>query len=47
MIQLADETGHSLDDVVRAIGRADQNIFREVSDNPSRLSLYMKSKVSP
>jgi hypothetical protein len=47
MIEIAEETGHSLDDVVRAIGRQPYSIFREVSDNPSRLPLYMKSKVSP
>ena len=47
MIQIADETGFSLDDIVAAIGRADQTIFDEVSDNPSRLPRYMKSKVRP
>lgn len=47
MIEMADETGHSLDEIVAAIGRAPYRAFREVSDNPSRLPLYMKSKVKP
>lgn len=47
MIEIADETGVSLDEVVRAIGRADYKIFREVSDRPSRLPRYMKSSVKP
>jgi hypothetical protein len=47
MIEIANETGATLDDVVKAIGRADQSTFLAVSDNPSLLPRYMKSKVSP
>lgn len=45
MIEIADETGHSLDDIVKAIGREDQSIFEMVSGNPSTLPRYMASKV--
>lgn len=47
MIQIADETGESLDVVVAAIGRVDQSAFDAVSDNPSRLPRYKKSSVKP
>ena len=47
MMEIADICGASLDDVVRAIGRANQRTFEDVSDNPSRLPLYMKSSVKP
>lgn len=47
MIQIADETGLTLDAVVAAIGRADYKIFRAFSDTPSSLPLYIASKVSP
>jgi hypothetical protein len=47
MIEIAEETGATLDDVVKAIGRADQTTFRAVSDNPSLLPRYMKSSVKP
>lgn len=47
LIEIAEENGVTLDAVVEAIGRADQSIFRAVSDNPSLLPRYMKSKVSP
>lgn len=47
MIEIAEETGRSLDEVVAAIGRAPYSAFRDVSDNPSRLPMYMKSSVSP
>lgn len=47
MIELAEETGYTLDEVVEAVGRADQSTFRAVSDNPSLLPRYMKSSVSP
>ena len=36
MIEIAEEIGVSLDEVVKTIGRADQNIFLAVSDNPSK-----------
>lgn len=44
MIEIAEELNVSLDVVVAVIGRADHKIFRAVSDNPSSLPLYMKSK---
>lgn len=47
MIQIADQTGATLDQVVAAIGRSDQRTFDDVSDNPSRLPRYMKSSVKP
>jgi hypothetical protein len=47
MIDIAEITGASLDDVVKAIGRKDQTVFDAVSDNPSLLPRYIKSSVSP
>lgn len=47
MIQIADQLDVSLDDVVAHIGRADQSTFDAFSANPSRLPLYMKSRVKP
>ncbi len=47
MIQIADETGLTLDEVVAAIGRADYRTFRKFSAMPSSLPLYIQSKVSP
>jgi hypothetical protein len=47
MIEISEQTGFTLDQVVRAIGRADYKVFAEVSDSPSRLPLYMKSSVKP
>lgn len=47
MIEIADQTGLTLDDVVRAIGRADHRTFEAFSDNPSRLPRYIQSKVNP
>lgn len=47
MIEICEETGLGLDQVVRAIGRADQNTFRKFSDNPSSLPRYIASSVSP
>lgn len=47
MIEIAEETGRTLDEVVAAIGREDQTVFAAVSDNPSLLPRYMKSKVRP
>ena len=35
MIEIADETGLKLDDVVRIMGRCDQRDFEKFSDNPS------------
>lgn len=47
MIEIADETGYTLDEVVAAIGRADQRDFARVSGNASLLPLYIKSSVKP
>lgn len=47
MIEIADLLDVSLDDVVKSIGRADQRTFDAFSANPSRLPLYMKSRVNP
>lgn len=47
MIEIADETGATLDHVVACIGRADQRDFDAVSERPSRLPRYMKSSVKP
>jgi len=47
MIEIAAAASASLDDVISAVGYANESIFRAVSDNPSSLPLYMKSKVSP
>jgi pilus assembly protein TadC len=37
MIEIADETGLTLDHVVKHMGRVDQTSFRAFSDNPSIL----------
>ena len=47
MIEIADELGVSLDYVVKHLGRCDQRTFDAVSEMPSRLPLYIKSKVRP
>lgn len=47
MIEMADETGYTLDQIVAAIGRVDQRDFARVSGNVSLLPLYMKSKDKP
>jgi len=47
MIEIADELQISLDCVVKYIGRCDQSTFDAVSDNPSLLPRYMKSRSSP
>ena len=47
MIEMCDETGLTLDEVVESIGRADQKTFRAFSDNPSSLPRYIASKVTP
>ena len=47
MIEIADQLDLRLDDVVRAIGRADQRTFAAFSDNPERLPLYIKSRSTP
>ena len=47
MIQVADELNVTLDHVVACMGRVDQSTFEALSANPSRLPLYMKSRVKP
>lgn len=47
LIEIADETGETLDDIVAAIGRIDHKDFMKVSGNLSLLPRYMKSKVKP
>ena len=47
MIEIAEETGESLDEIVAIMGRCSQSTFDALSDNPSRLPMYMKSSVSP
>lgn len=47
MIAIADAQGATLDDVIKAVGRAPYSDFKAVSDNPSLLPLYIKSRVSP
>jgi hypothetical protein len=47
MIEIAAVTGYTLDEVVMAIGRADQSSFMAVSDNPSLLPRYIQSSVRP
>lgn len=47
MIEIADQIDARLDDVVRILGECDQSFFDEVSDNPSLLPRYMKSRSRP
>lgn len=47
MIQIADKLDVPLDHIVKHMGRISQSAFDALSDNPSRLPRYMKSKVSP
>lgn len=47
LIEIAEETGLTLDQVVEAIGRVDQNLFLRFSGNPSLLPRYIQSKVAP
>lgn len=47
MIQIADETGLSLDVLVRKIGRVDQITFDALTVNPSRLLRYIQSSDKP
>lgn len=47
MIEIAAETGLSLDRIVDAMGWADQMTFDALSANPSRLPMYMKSSDRP
>lgn len=47
MIEISDLLGMSLDQVVAYMGRCDQRTFEALSESPSRLPRYMKSKVKP
>ena len=47
MIELAEESEFTLDEIVRAIGRVDQSTFDAVSDNASLLPRYIQSSVNP
>jgi hypothetical protein len=47
MIEVADQLNVPLDHVVLHMGRVSQSDFEALSDNPSRLPRYMKSKVNP
>ncbi len=47
MIAIAQDTGMPLDHIVKHMGRVDQTTFDALSDNPSRLPMYMKSSVNP
>jgi hypothetical protein len=47
MIEFADQTGVTLDEIIIRIGRISQRDFEKLSDNPSLLPRYMKSKVTP
>ena len=47
MIEIAATLDVPLDHVVKHIGRCCQSRFEAVSDSPSRLPRYMKSKVTP
>jgi hypothetical protein len=47
LIELADETGLTLDELVKTIGRADQRTFLAFSERPSMRPLYIKSRVRP
>lgn len=47
MIEIADELNVPLDHVVKHIGRCSQSIFEAVSERPSLLPRYIKSRVTP
>ena len=47
MLRIADQSGLTLDELVGAIGRADQTIFDTFSERPSRLPRYIQSKDKP
>lgn len=47
MIEIAGLLEMSLDQVVIYMGRCDQRTFEALSDRPSRLPRYMKSRVKP
>ena len=47
MIEVAEELDVPLDHVVKHMGRCDQSTFEALSDNPSRLPRYIKSRSRP
>lgn len=47
MIEIAEETGLSLDEIAAVMARADQRTFAALSDNPSLLPKYIQSRVRP
>lgn len=47
LIEIAEQTGVSLDYLVREYGECSQSDFDALSDKPSRLPKYMKSSVNP
>lgn len=47
MIEIADALDVPLDHIVRHMGRCDHKTFAALSDNPSLLPRYIKSKVRP
>lgn len=47
MIEMAEELGVTLDDVVRSVGRADQRTFLALSEIASKRPRNMKSNVTP
>jgi hypothetical protein len=47
MIEVAESTGRSLDEIVAQFGRCDQSAFDALSDSPSRLPMYIQSSVTP
>jgi hypothetical protein len=47
LIELADETGMTLDELVKLVGRADQSTFLAFSESASMRPRYMKSNDRP
>ena len=47
MIAIADETGMSLDEIVRVMGRCNQSTFDALSANPDLLPKYIQSSDRP
>ena len=47
MIEIAQETGAPLDEIVLYMGRCSDTAFRAFSDRPSTLPMYVKSRLQP
>ena len=47
MIAMADATGLTLDEIVYCVGEVEESLFLELSERPSLLPRYIKSKVKP